>query len=364
MAEAMGAGKVLMVNVTGDDLDEVSSATQELFDQLKEMENDGSLTGLESTLVVGGAVPEITFDPDKITPEIKMEWASMRYGYPLPGQEFLPTPQVQIGDENFDILIPGIAEGITEDQLQGLRIGAEKPVPLGDLIIGEAEWGPAFYHRADWNYSGMVTATIIQEDVGAVNRAVQDKFSPIEADYPEVSIEIGGIAEQMQSTFRDMGIAMLIAIVIAYLVVAVSLRSWLNPLIIMVSLPLASIGALLALLISGHTIGASALMGILMLVGIVLTNAIVLLTFVEQLKKQGMSVHDALMEGGLVRLRPILMTALTTIIALIPLSLGLTAGVVMAAELAVVVIGGLFASTLLTLLVIPVIYSLVKGKQK
>ncbi|MGB2582695.1 MAG: efflux RND transporter permease subunit, partial [Dehalococcoidia bacterium] len=134
-----------------------------------------------------------------------------------------------------------------------------------------------------------------------------------------------------------------------------------NPLIIMVSLPLASIGALLGLLITGHTLGMSAMMGVLMLVGIVLTNAIVLIALVEQLRKEGTSTYDALVEGGRTRLRPILMTALTTMFAMVPLAFGVGGGTLIAGELAVVVIGGLFSSTLLTLLVIPVIYSLVDG---
>ena len=102
-------------------------------------------------------------------------------------------------------------------------------------------------------------------------------------------------------------------------------------------------------------------MGVLMLVGIVLTNAIVLISLVEQLKKRGMNTYDALVEGGKTRLRPILMTALTTMVAMVPIAFGLGEGTLMASELAVVVIGGLFSSTLLTLLVIPVIYSLVEG---
>ena len=132
----------------------------------------------------------------------------------------------------------------------------------------------------------------------------------------------------------------------------------------MFTLPLASIGALLGLLISGNTLGMSAMMGMLMLVGIVLTNAIVLVSLVEHLRKGGMSVNEALMEGGRTRIRPILMTALTTIFAMVPLALGVGSGTLLAAELAVVVIGGMFSSTLLTLLVIPVLYSLVHGRRK
>jgi hydrophobic/amphiphilic exporter-1 (mainly G- bacteria), HAE1 family len=130
-------------------------------------------------------------------------------------------------------------------------------------------------------------------------------------------------------------------------------------LMIMVSLPLASIGAVIALAISRYTISVSAMMGVLMLVGIVLTNAIVLVTLVEHLRKSGKSTQEALLEGGKTRLRPILMTALTTIFAMIPMAVGVSSGSVLNAELAIVVIGGLFSSTLLTLFVIPAIYSLV-----
>ena len=147
-------------------------------------------------------------------------------------------------------------------------------------------------------------------------------------------------------------------IIFSYVVLVLTFRSFRNPLIIMVSLPLASIGALLGLLVTGRPVGISALMGILMLVGIVLTNAVVLIAVVEQMRKSGVSPLEALVEGGRTRLRPILMTALTTMFAMLPLAFGLGQGVLMAAELATVVIGGLLSSTLLTLLVIPVVYAI------
>ena len=162
----------------------------------------------------------------------------------------------------------------------------------------------------------------------------------------------------MNETFTKMGIAMIIAIVISFAIVVVSFRSFLNALLIMVSLPLATIGAFLGLLITGNTLGASGMMGMLMLVGIVLTNAIVLLALVDQLRKQGMSTHDALVTGGRTRIRPILMTAITTMVGLVPLALGYGQGILLASELAIVVLGGLVSSTMLTLVVVPVLYSL------
>ncbi len=160
-----------------------------------------------------------------------------------------------------------------------------------------------------------------------------------------------------------MGIALIGAVFLALLVMVVMMRSIRNPLIIMVSLPLASIGAMLGLLLTGHTLSLFGMLGVIMLVGIVLTNAVVLISMTEALRKEGLSVHDAILESGQARLRPILMTALTTIFAMLPLAIGLDSGIMMTAELAVVVIGGLFSSTLLTLFVIPAIYSLVSSKQ-
>jgi hydrophobic/amphiphilic exporter-1 (mainly G- bacteria), HAE1 family len=175
---------------------------------------------------------------------------------------------------------------------------------------------------------------------------------------------MAGLAEQMRESFSKMGMAILIAIAIVFVIVILMMRSIRNPLMIMVSLPLASIGAFLAMAISGSTLSISALMGILMLIGIVLTNAIVLIALVEDLRKGGKSTEDALLEGGKTRLRPILMTAMTTIFAMIPLAIGVGSATIISAELAVVVIGGMFSSTLLTLLVIPVIYSLAHRRQE
>jgi HAE1 family hydrophobic/amphiphilic exporter-1 len=168
----------------------------------------------------------------------------------------------------------------------------------------------------------------------------------------------------MGNTFSRMFIAIIVAIIIVFLIVILMMRSVINPLIIMVSLPLAFIGSVPALLISGHTLGVSAMMGLLMLVGIVLTNAIVLVSMVEQQRKNGLSIQDALLEGGKTRLRPILMTALTTILAMVPMAVSSSSSTMLGAELAIVVIGGMVSSTFLTLFVIPSVYSLVHRRQK
>ncbi|PKH46091.1 membrane protein, partial [Dehalococcoides mccartyi] len=216
--------------------------------------------------------------------------------------------------------------------------------------------------HTDTMLSATITGLITEANVGAVNAAVQEQVDALPS-HPGVKVVTAGIAEQMGDTFIQMGIAILVAIAIVFLIVILMMRSIRNPLLIMLSIPLAFIGSMLALVVTGYTLGVSALMGMLMLVGIVLTNAIVLVSMVEQQRKHGLSVKDALIEGGKIRLRPIVMTALTTILAMIPMALSVSSGTMLSAELAIVVIGGMISSTFLTLFVIPAVYSMVyRGK--
>ena len=150
-----------------------------------------------------------------------------------------------------------------------------------------------------------------------------------------------------------------IGVVLVYLVMVASLGSLRDPFVVVLSLPLAVVGAMTALAVTDRTLSLSALMGLLLLIGVVVTNAIVLITFVEQLRQSGLGVYEALVEGGRTRVRPILMTAFTTTFALLPLALSdPDDGGIIGAELATVVIGGLISSTFLTLIVVPVIYTL------
>jgi HAE1 family hydrophobic/amphiphilic exporter-1 len=208
--------------------------------------------------------------------------------------------------------------------------------------------------------SGTITSSNTRAVQSQVDQAKERAGLP-----PGVALVTAGVFTNIDRAFRDMGIAMLIGILLVYGVMVLTQRSFVTPFVIVLSLPLASIGALGALFITQRSLGLPALIGILMLVGLVVTNAIVLVAFVEQLRARGQPLREALLHGGRIRLRPILMTALTTIFVLLPLALGLggrSAGFI-GAELATVVIGGLFTSTLLTLVVIPVIYSYLRMKE-
>ncbi|NIV35233.1 MAG: MMPL family transporter, partial [Anaerolineae bacterium] len=174
-----------------------------------------------------------------------------------------------------------------------------------------------------------------------------------------VTVSEGFESEMQTRSFGQAVQALLISIIVVYVVLVITFRSFVHPFTILFSLPLAMIGAALLLWITDRVVGLPVLVGLMMLVGIVVTNAIVLIDRVQNNRKlRGMNLHGGLVEGGRTRLRPILMTATATILALTPLALGFTEGALIAAELATVVIGGLFSSTLLTLLIVPVIYSL------
>ena len=352
----------LEIYIEGENQEALTDTTNQLLAQLKGV---NGLTNVESDLTTTVQRLYITPDPVKmaalgLTPEQQQQLGQEFYLLMMGGT--LPNNVADIGNESYPIFIKGVANRLGNEitVAEALRVGRPQSVPLGKVGNVTLLQMPTHISRTDLALSVTISGAITEKNVGAVNMAVQEKIDALSIP-TGVEVKMGGAAEEMASTFSRMGIGIIAAIIIAFLVVALMMRSIINPLIIMVSLPLASIGALLGLLIGGHTVGVSAMMGMLMLVGIVLTNAIVLIALVEQLRKGGMNTYDALIQGGQTRLRPILMTALTTIFAMVPLALGVGSGTLLAAEMAVVVVGGLFSSTLLTLVVIPVIYSLVEG---
>ncbi len=177
--------------------------------------------------------------------------------------------------------------------------------------------------------------------------------------------ELGGVTAQQSDAFSQLSIAGLVAILIVYVIMVATFRSLRQPLLLLVSIPFAATGAVLLQWASGIPLGVASIIGIIMLIGIVVTNAIVLVDLVNQYRERGMNTRDAVVHGAARRLRPILMTAAATIFALLPLGLGITGhGGFISQPLAIIVIGGLVSSTLLTLVVLPVLYYLVEGAKE
>ncbi len=199
------------------------------------------------------------------------------------------------------------------------------------------------------------------DDVGAVGDEVRSALEDL--DLPDgVTWEIGGVTADVDEAFRQLALAMIAAILLIYVVLVWLFKSLIQPLILLVSIPFAATGTILALWLTGTPLGLPSLVGMLMLIGIVVTNAIVLIDLVNQYRRHGMALDDALLRGGQNRVRPIIMTAAATIMAMIPPALGLSGqSSFVSAPMAVAVIGGLVASTLITLVIVPVLYRMIEG---
>lgn len=268
-----------------------------------------------------------------------------------------PVGQVTVDGEEQDVLLRFGTAPATVDELRAFPIGGVK---LDDVADVTEAAGPVEVTRIDGDRSATVTGTATGSNVGAVTAALTQRLEGL--DLPAgASYEIGGVSADQREAFADLGLALLAAIAIVFLIMVATFRSLVQPVILLVSIPFAATGAIGLLLVTGTPLGVPALIGVLMLVGIVVTNAIVLMDLINQYRGQGMSVPEAVVEGGRRRLRPILMTAIATIFALLPMALGLTGeGGFISQPLAIVVIGGLISSTLLTLVLVPTLYTMVE----
>ncbi|PTL72886.1 hydrogenase expression protein [Rathayibacter caricis DSM 15933] len=269
---------------------------------------------------------------------------------------------VVIEDRTLSIYLADAQPPATIDELSALEIPTlTGPVALSTLAAVEQTNGPASITTERGQRSATITVTPEGDDLASANVAVQSAIDG--TDLPAgVSAELGGVTADQTDAFSQLGIALLVAILIVYVVMVATFRSLLQPLLLLVSVPFAATGAILLQVVTGVPLGVPSLIGVLMLIGIVVTNAIVLVDLVNQYRERGMPVREALLHGTERRLRPILMTALATIFALLPMALGITGhGGFISQPLAIVVIGGLVSSTVLTLVVLPVIYNLVEG---
>ncbi|MFJ5830207.1 efflux RND transporter permease subunit [Streptomyces sp. NPDC093089] len=272
-----------------------------------------------------------------------------------------PAAKAILDDSERDVLITSAKPATTLAELKALPVG---PLKLGDIATVELVPGPVSMTRIDGARSATVTAKPTGDDTGAVGNALTQKVAKL--DLPKgATATVGGATEDLEEAQINLLLAMLAAVAIVFMLLVATFRSLIQPLILLVSIPFAATGAIGLLVITGTAMGVPAMIGMLMLIGIVVTNAIVLIDLINQYRAQGLGVVEAVVEGGRHRLRPILMTALATIFALLPMALGITGeGGFIAQPLAVVVIGGLITSTLLTLLLVPTLYAMVELRKE
>jgi HAE1 family hydrophobic/amphiphilic exporter-1 len=355
---AAGSNAISVI-VTGERAADVEAASDLLVATLAA---NSDLANVKSDLVKAGRQIEITVNPSAAAmaglsaAQVAGEVRNLLVGSLL--------GQITIDGSKVNLSIKIDSSAVSDiDQLGAYLVGGTKKVPLSSIATIEELSVPSSITRIDQALAANVSGEIAVADTGAVNTAVKTAVTELQdaGKLSKVDVRLAGVTEQQNESFSGLFTAMAVAILLVYLTMVLVFNSLVDPLVIMFSLPLAVIGAFPALLITDRPIGISALIGFLMLIGIVVTNAIVLLDRVEQLRHEGVPTKDALLRAGATRVRPILMTAVATILALVPLAAGPSEGSIIAAELGTVVIGGLLSSTLLTLLVVPVVYSLIDG---
>ncbi|MEE4491228.1 efflux RND transporter permease subunit [Streptomyces sp. BE230] len=341
----------LSVVVKSSDADTLKKASEEVRAAVAKLKD---VTDVESDLAQ--SVPRISVTANAKAADAGFNQTTL--GAAVAGAvQGTPSGRAIMDDTERDVVITSSHPATTMAELKNLPLG---PVKLGSIADVELVPGPVSMTRIDGRQAATITAKPVGDDTGAVS---DDLKKAVEAlDLPDgATATIGGVSEEQTESFAKMGLAMLAAIAIVFMLLVATFRSLIQPLILLVSIPFAATGAIGLLLITGTAMGIAAMIGMLMLIGIVVTNAIVLIDLINQYRAQGMGIVEAVVEGGRHRLRPILMTALATIFALLPMALGVTGeGGLISQPLAVVVIGGLVSSTLLTLLLVPTLYTMVE----
>ena len=349
----------IAVDLTAPDQDTLAEASDAVVAALREQ--DG-LTQVESDLATSRPYLRIAVD----------RGAAAAAGLTEAGvagqvaQQMQPQQigQITVDADTISVYVAAAAPPADQAGVAALPVQtATGPQRLDALATVEVADGPVSVSTEDGVRSVTVSALPEGDDLGTAGASVSAALEA--ADLPAgANASIGGVMSQQTEAFQQLGIALLAAILIVYVVMVATFRSLLQPLLLLVSVPFAATGAILLLIVTGIPLGVASLIGVLMLIGIVVTNAIVLIDLVNQYRERGDGLREAVLHGSLQRLRPIVMTALATILALTPMALGITGkGGFISQPLAVVVIGGLLSSTALTLIVLPTLYYAVERRR-
>jgi len=349
----------LQIEIAGYSLDGLAAVNQSLLQQLTSSDR---YTDIKTTIEPGNPEVQIIFDQeraaklglavrdiaDRVVANVRGELAT-RYTWQ---------------DKKIDVLVKSVdTRNASVEEIRKLVVNpaSERPVTLDAVADIRIARGPAEVRRVAQERVAIISMNISHGDLAtavAEARSIIDR-TPMPSG---ITASVSGQNEEMEDSFRSMQFALVLAVFLVYLVMASQFESLVHPFVILFTIPLALVGAVLALFITGTTINVIALIGVIMLAGIVVNNAIVLVDLINQLRSQGMEKTEAIMEAGRARLRPIMMTTLTTVLGLLPMAIGFGEGSEVRTPMAITVIGGLIASTLLTLVVIPVVYSLLDRK--
>ncbi|MBD8585679.1 efflux RND transporter permease subunit [Frigoribacterium sp. CFBP 8766] len=356
-SSGFGTSNDITVDVTAPDPDTLQTATETVLTAVGDLPGTAEAgSNLQAAQPVIGVVVDRDAAADIGLSEVAVGGIVSQAVQPF------RVGSLEIENSSVDIYTVDPTPPATLDELRALELpSATGPVRLDSIATVEQTNGPTSVTTTDAVRSATVTVTPSSDDLSSAGTEVDDAIAGLDLPAGADAVVGGAVADQ-SNAFSQLFLAVLIAILIVYIVMVATFRSLLQPLLLLVSIPFAATGAILLQLASGIPLGVASLIGVLMLVGIVVTNAIVLIDLVNQYRTRGLRVREALLEGASRRLRPILMTATATIFALTPMALGITGhGGFISQPLAVVVIGGLVSSTVLTLVVLPVLYSLYEG---
>lgn len=357
-----GMSSGLELNVFGNNVEDIQAAMDEIIPAI---EKNKDLDQVESSLTEAYDQYTLVADQKKLS---EQGLTAAQIGMALSdnqANEALTT--VKHDGADVDVFVEVEKNSYkTIDDLTKIEIDTPlgTKVKIADVVEVKEGKSPETIERLDGKMYASVTADINSKDAAGVSSTVDKAIEKL--DLPAgVKVEFGGVTEQIEEAFTQLGVAMVAAIAIVYFVLVVTFSGGLAPFAILFSLPFTVIGSLVALWIFGEPVSVSAMIGALMLIGIVVTNAIVLVDRVIRNEKTGMETRAAILEAGGTRLRPILMTALATIGALSPLLFGMEdGGGLISKGLAITVIGGLVSSTLLTLVIVPIVYEVIGRPRK
>jgi HAE1 family hydrophobic/amphiphilic exporter-1 len=353
--ELLSFDKPLEIEIQGYDLASLRAASDEVLRRLRASDR---FADVESSMERGHPEVQIFFDQERVAAlGLTVKQVSDQVVGKIRGRV---ATRYSLNDRKIDVLVR-----LSEDERQSIDAvrelivnpESERPVPLSSVAEVRVADGPSEIRRSDQERVALIQANLAYGDLGAAVEEAAAQLAGMQLPYG-LSLRITGQSEEMKASFRSLLFALGLAVFLVYLVMAAQFESLLHPFVILFSIPLAAIGVAVALWLTDTRLSVIVFIGLIMLAGIVVNNAIVLIDLVNQLRADGMERLEALREAARLRLRPIMMTTLTTVLGLLPMALGLGEGAEMRAPMAVTVIGGLLTSTVLTLVVVPVMYSL------
>jgi len=348
------------IEIVGYDLDQLRRVSRTI---MQKMSTKSRYTDIKSNMETGHPEIRILFDRERAAAlGLPVHQAAQRVVSKVRGTV---ASRYSWHDRKIDILVRCRSEDrASVDDIRHLIINPEsnRPVTLDEVAEIKEAIGPGEINRVGQERVAIVSANLTEGDLATAADELKSLLAGIDVPYG-IQVRLAGQNEEMAVSFSSLRFALLLAIFLVYLVMASQFESLLHPFVIIFTIPLALIGAIFSLWITGSTLSVVVFIGLILLAGIVVNNAIVLIDLINKLRTRGMEKREAILEAGHTRLRPIMMTTLTTTLGLLPLALGIGEGAELRAPMAITVIGGLLVSTMLTLVVIPVVYNLIDRKQ-